>query len=656
MAMWRGLRFCAPCRRPQRVDQPFDHDLALNDTPKLFSQSDSATDSGPPSPVPPSPSPMLPPTPKDFFATPKKFFHASVTTPKSAAPQATPQKSPAPSQRGPRAAAAGGRKLATKSKPFWELQLNKEQAAAAAKRKEELEAAQTTPDVLSRSAVIRTPRKVPKPSWRRSPWSRNETPKAGALARASTVPPPVLTAAQSDYIEATAEARTHLVDAFVCATKSIRGHSPLVDYFMALGRCEAPVVTAVQLNDRQLQEFRTWMPLRQAAAIRLLTHNPSVTSVNLNGCALEDTAGPVLAEVVSASPSLTVLSVERNDLREPGLLAIVNALRGNTHLTELRINHQRMTVSTPIEEALHQMLHEGHNTTLCKLGLVIRNDIPRSRIHAALMRNTDAHRVARLEAMRREQGLPPRLSMAGGMRSGKTSGFKAVGLAALLAGEAAPRKRQLSGKLASFAAGLEEVIAPFDADQLVEELRSGRAPACAPDGTKCLNLNNDVKFAKCSAEQKTAVVRALASGAVQVVELANVQLGDGAAFAMAEVLGEPTQRIRSINLEGNLLASAGIEAIAAALANAPHLTELRLDHQVGGVCSAAAEMTLARAVDAHPALHKLSYTMRQLHARDLTQRATMRNRDKSRVQRQQTRRQLGAQQQQGMESCVTQVV
>ena len=151
-------------------------------------------------------------------------------------------------------------------------------------------------------------------------------------------------------------------------------------------------------------------------------------------------------------------------------------------------------------------------------------------------------------------------------------------------------------------------------------------------------MNNDVKVAKLTNEEKCAIVSALSSGCVKVVELANVQLGDAAAVAMAEVLRANKQSIVSINLEGNLIGSNGIEAIAAALPHAPMLAELRLDHQVGAVCSAAAEMSLAHAVDAHPRLHKLSYTMRQTRARDLVGRATMRNRDKSRLERQSTKK------------------
>ena len=76
-------------------------------------------------------------------------------------------------------------------------------------------------------------------------------------------------------------------------------------------------------------------------------------------------------------------------------------------LTELRINHQRFTVSTPVEEALHELLHSKQNTTLCKLGLVVRNEVPRTRINAALMRNIDQQRIARREESRRSLAHAP---------------------------------------------------------------------------------------------------------------------------------------------------------------------------------------------------------------------------------------------------------
>ena len=488
------------------------------------------------------------------------------------------------------------------------------------------------------SAPKATPTKSPPQRKFWSPWSR---PNKLHL-------PPVdeVTAA---YLADTAEQRAALVDAFFAATATIqanlKGESPLRDYFVRIGRCEDPSLRSVALDDHQLVEFRGWLPPRQAAAILLLCYNPYVTSVVLNGCALDDSAGAALSEVLRRSKSLTSLSVERNDLREPGLLRIVDALHSNTVLTELRINHQQFTVSTPVEEALHVLLHTRVNTTLCKLGLVVRNEVPKNRIDAALMRNLDEKRVARREATRRSQrasssGTGSR-SLASALMNAPAAAAAAVmgtGGGGATTSDAAPKKRQLSAKLATFAAGLEGALAPFDVDGLVADLKAGRAPSCNPDGSGLLNVNNDVKVAKLTNEEKCAIVSALSSGCVKVVELANVQLGDAAAVAMAEVLRANKQSIVSINLEGNLIGSNGIEAIAAALPHAPMLAELRLDHQVGAVCSAAAEMSLAHAVDAHPRLHKLSYTMRQTRARDLVGRATMRNRDKSRLERQSTKK------------------
>lgn len=458
----------------------------------------------------------------------------------------------------------------------------------------------------------------------------------------------------TEYLTETSAARTSLLEAFVLATRSIKGASPLRDTFLRLGRANDPSLTALHLSDAELVEFRTWLPPRQAAALRLLAYNPFVCRVELSNGALDDSVGVVLAEVLRRNASITSLNVEGNDLREGGLLALVDSLRDNGTLAELRIHHQKFTVTTPVEEALHELLHSRANTTLCKLGLVVRNDVPRNRINAALFRNLDAARVKRRQATQRElvttDGDPATGEAAGGAEAGEAAvgeaaaGRRSASGRMVSTSRRPPTRRALSSKLAGFAMGLEGTLAPFDVDGLVADLKSGTAPETTRDGARgMLNLNNDVKFAKCTNEQKLAVVDALHGGACSVVELANVQLGDPAAAAMAAVLrANGPAKIQTLNLEGNLIASAGIEAIAAALAFAPQLTELRLDHQVGGVTSAAAEMELARAVDAHPAIHRLSYSMRQTQARDLVQRATMRNRDKARLERQRNKKLVAA--------------
>ena len=66
-----------------------------------------------------------------------------------------------------------------------------------------------------------------------------------------------------------------------------------------------------------------------------------------------------------------------------------------------------------------------------------------------------------------------------------------------------------------------------------------------------------------------------------VVEMANVQLSDAAALVWAAVVKSNT-RIKSLNLEGNLIGAVGISAIAAAIAESGTLVELMIDHQVSG--------------------------------------------------------------------------
>ena len=440
--------------------------------------------------------------------------------------------------------------------------------------------------------------------------------------------------AQRDH-EAAWTAQALLIEQFVKATSSLQGQSPLRDLFLKIGRFD-PSVTSVALNSELRAEMKSWMPARQAAAVRLLGANPFVTSVDLNGCKLEDEAGGVLAEVLRETRSLRMLNVEGNDLRESGLVALVEALRVNTSLQELRINHQRFTISTPVEEALHIILHGRHNRTLLKLGLVVRHEMARNRVNAALMANIDAQRLARVAGRRRRSGDGGVSGVGVGHCRGGGGGVTVDGMA--------PPRRQVSTKIASFAAGLDGLLAPFDVEHCISELRCGRIPNEAGGNGRAgvLNLNNDTKFVRCTAEQKHAVIRACEGCAeLRAVEMANVQLGDEAAALWAKVL-RANLGITSLNLEGNRIASAGIEAIACVLSEGYPLIELRIDHQVGGTCSAQAEMSLARAIEGHHTLQKLSYTCRNTQSRDLIERTLMRNRDQTRIRRQSTQHLLKA--------------
>ena len=60
------------------------------------------------------------------------------------------------------------------------------------------------------------------------------------------------------------------------------------------------------------------------------------------------------------------------------------------------------------------------------------------------------------------------------------------------------------------------------------------------------------------------------------------------------------------------------------------------------MCSATAELELARAVDRLPTLQRFSYSMRNVQSRDIIERAMLRNRDQRRIQRVNSRRSVAA--------------
>ena len=270
-------------------------------------------------------------------------------------------------------------------------------------------------------------------------------------------------------------------------------------------------------------------------------------------------------------------------------------------LRELRIMHQRTVIATSVEEAIAKVL--TMNTTLLKLGLVVRNDVPRRRIEAALTRNVDQQRQLRLVSI-------------------GTTWKKAAAAAA--AATDAPRKRALSTQFYEVAQTLNDKLKPFDHAAVAEAVRSNSTPS--PRGSREFNVNNDTKFAKLSEGQIVELIEAFRQNSTATrVEMANLGLGDIAAKTWASVLSA-NPHITALNLEGNRIGPDGFGALTAALLAGSELVELKLDHQLGPVLPAQAELRLAQAVELTK-LTKLTFHMRNVQSRDLVFRGLMRNRD-----------------------------
>ncbi|KOO22281.1 tropomodulin 1 [Chrysochromulina tobinii] len=171
-----------------------------------------------------------------------------------------------------------------------------------------------------------------------------------------------------------------LLDAFEAATAALSDVSPGKQLFLRVAALD-PSLTSLELSHDP--EIGRWPLERQAAALALLQGSPHVTKLNLSGLNLTDAVAPALRGVLEAPTGrLEVLSLEQNDFREAGLLELVEGLRTNTVLRELRLDGQKMPTSKRVEEALAAALDGAGATGLCKLGLTIRNDAARRSVDA----------------------------------------------------------------------------------------------------------------------------------------------------------------------------------------------------------------------------------------------------------------------------------
>jgi hypothetical protein len=125
---------------------------------------------------------------------------------------------------------------------------------------------------------------------------------------------------------ATAAARSR----FTAATTAVSAGSPLIALFWRAAGHESSLSEIDLADGAGRDEFVRWPTERQAAALALLEGSRPLVKLNLSGLNLTDALAPTLAVLLSASASgLSILNLERNDLREEGLLLLIDALAAN---------------------------------------------------------------------------------------------------------------------------------------------------------------------------------------------------------------------------------------------------------------------------------------------------------------------------------------
>ncbi|KAH0518945.1 Tropomodulin-3 [Microtus ochrogaster] len=125
---------------------------------------------------------------------------------------------------------------------------------------------------------------------------------------------------------------------------------------------------------------------------RIKENDARLVEVNLNNI-------KAFADMLKVNKTLKSLNMESNFITGTGVLALIDALRDNETLTELKIDNQRQQLGTAVELEMAKMLEE--NTNILKFGYQFTQQGPRTRAANAITKNNDLGRQRRrvLESM-----------------------------------------------------------------------------------------------------------------------------------------------------------------------------------------------------------------------------------------------------------------
>ncbi|XP_072004319.1 tropomodulin-2-like isoform X2 [Engystomops pustulosus] len=126
-----------------------------------------------------------------------------------------------------------------------------------------------------------------------------------------------------------------------------------------------------------------------------LESNTHVKCFSLAATRSNDPVAIAFADMLKVNKTLRSLNVETNFITGTGILSLVEALKQNRTLTEIKIANQRQQLGTAVEMEIAQMLEE--NSTILKFGYQFTQQGPRTRVAAAITKNNDLVRQKRVE-------------------------------------------------------------------------------------------------------------------------------------------------------------------------------------------------------------------------------------------------------------------
>uniref|UniRef100_A0A8C2WUS8 Tropomodulin 2 n=1 Tax=Cyclopterus lumpus TaxID=8103 RepID=A0A8C2WUS8_CYCLU len=128
---------------------------------------------------------------------------------------------------------------------------------------------------------------------------------------------------------------------------------------------------------------------------KAMEKNTTVKKFSLAATRSNDPIAVVFSEMLRENKMLQSLNLESNFITGTGVQALVDALRDNDTLTEIKIDNQRQQLGTTVEMEIAKMLEENHS--IVRFGYHFTQQGPRSRAGAAITKNNDLVRKRRVE-------------------------------------------------------------------------------------------------------------------------------------------------------------------------------------------------------------------------------------------------------------------
>uniref|UniRef100_A0AAQ5Y8U9 Tropomodulin 2 n=1 Tax=Amphiprion ocellaris TaxID=80972 RepID=A0AAQ5Y8U9_AMPOC len=120
---------------------------------------------------------------------------------------------------------------------------------------------------------------------------------------------------------------------------------------------------------------------------KAMEKNTHIKKFSLAATRSNDPIAVVFSEMLRENKTLRSLNLESNFITGAGVQALVDALRDNDTLTEIKIDNQRQQLGTTVEMEIAKMLEE--NNSIVKFGYHFTQQGPRSRAAAAITKNND---------------------------------------------------------------------------------------------------------------------------------------------------------------------------------------------------------------------------------------------------------------------------